>query len=221
MRKLLRNTIFAKKLAFPKIGSTKLSSDANSITKVNQRRKQIILIAILTVLAFVIILIIVKGGHSQKQVQLANYNDQRTQAPVTKATAKIDQTFTFPLKDGKGAEKNKINYTIENAELQDEIIVKGQRASAVKGKTFLIINVKIQNNSNGEAEINTRDYIRLTIDNKSDLFAADIHNDPVLVQAISTKPTRLGFPISDAYKKLVLHVGEIQGEKKTININFK
>ena len=183
-------------------------------------KSKIFLIVGLTVIAIVAVLILVKGKPTQKQTS-ALYNDQRIQAPLSKATQKINKTFPFPLKDGKGVEINKIQYTIESAELQDEIIVKGQRASAVKGRTFLIINLKIRNNIDKAFEINTRDYIRLTIGDKNEQFAADIHNDPVAVQAISTKSTRLGFPINDTDKKLKLLVGEIDGEKKTVNINFK
>ena len=137
------------------------------------------------------------------------------------ATQALNRTFEFPLVDGEGKEVSKIKYIIEGAELQDEIIVKGQRAYAVEGRTFLILNIKIINNYDQGIQINAKDYIRLIINGTSDRVAADVHNDPIQIQAISTKQTRLGFPIDDTYKSLVLQIGEIKGEKQTLNLDLK
>jgi hypothetical protein len=52
-------------------------------------------------------------------------------------------------------------------------------------------------------------------------LAPEIHNDPVEVQALSTKYTRLAFPIDDTYKDLTLYVGEINGHKDAIKLNLK
>lgn len=147
-------------------------------------------------------------------------NDQRADPAFAKSTQAINKTFTFPLKDGKNVEVGKFKYVITDVQLQDEIIVKGQRARSVKGRTFFIVNLKIVNDSSHTFDINTRDYIRLSIEGDNERFAADIHNDPAQVQAISTKPTRLGFPTNDSNKKFILYVGEIKGEKKSININL-
>lgn len=70
--------------------------------------------------------------------------------------------------------------------------------------------------------MNTRDYVRLIIDgNQEEKLAPDIHNDPVEIQAISTKQTRLGFAIDDNDKSLALQVGEIDGEKEVIELNLR
>jgi hypothetical protein len=138
-----------------------------------------------------------------------------------KASKAINKEFSFPLRDDEGEEVSKIKYQIENAELRDEIIVKGQKAVAVEGRTFLIITLKVTNEHNQPIEINTKDYIRLSINgNKDEWLAPDIHNDPVEVQAISTKYTRVGFPINDDDKDLTLRVGEIGGDKEEIKVSF-
>ena len=155
------------------------------------------------------------------QTGTSRVNDKRADAAFAKSTQTINKTFTFPLKDDKNVEVGKFKYVITDIQLQDQIIVKGQRATAVKGRTFLIVNLKIVNDSGHKFDINTRDYIRLSIEGENERFAADIHNDPAQVQAISTQPTRMGFPINDVDKKFILFVGEIKGEKKPININFK
>lgn len=150
------------------------------------------------------------------------YNDdQRIDVQKPKATQTLNKNFSFPLKDDKGKEVSKIKYTLLTAELRNEIIVKGKEATAVKGRTFLILNLKITNDFDKTITINTRDYVRLIVNNNNEKLAPDIHNDPVEIQADSTKYTRVGFPIDDTDKNLTLIVGEINGPKQTIKLNLK
>lgn len=147
-------------------------------------------------------------------------NDPRVAIAPVKATQKIGKTFSFPLRDDKGAEVSKIRYTIESAELRDELIINGQRNVAVKGRQFLVLNIKFSNDFDKAIEITTRDYVRLIINNSSEKIAADIHNDPIQVQPISTKTTRLAFPIDDKKQSLKIQVGEINGKKETIQLKL-
>jgi len=174
-------------------------------------------IILITFASIVVVFIVALFGlFKGKSVQTAT----SVEVVAAKSTQSINKTFTFPLKDDKNVDVGKFKYVITDVQLQDEIIVKGKRATAVKGRTFLIVNLKIINDSSHIFDINTRDFIRLSIEGENERFAADIHNDPVQIQAISTKPTRLGFPINDTNKKFVLYIGEIKGEKKSININL-
>lgn len=137
------------------------------------------------------------------------------------ATANLNKEFSFPLLDEKGKEVARVKYEITSSELRDEIVVKGQRATSVKGRFFLIFNIKIVNNYNKAIQINTRDYIRLIVNNnEGDLLAPDIHNDPVEVQAASTKFTRVGYAINESDKDLKIRIGELNGQKETVELNF-
>lgn len=146
--------------------------------------------------------------------------DSRVALPEAKAKVDINRTFTFPLKDQKGKEISKIDYTIINAELQNQIVSNGKNYTTVKGRTILILNLKITNQHDQSIQINSKDYIRLSLNGSPELLAADIHNDPVTVQATSTKYTRLGFPIADSDRNIILQVGEISGSKEAVAINF-
>lgn len=145
--------------------------------------------------------------------------ENRAQLTPPKSTQSITREFSFPLRDQKGEEVSKVKFVIENAESRNQIIVKGQRATAVRGKIFLILNIKITNEYNKSIEIKTRDYLRLQVnDNEKELLAPDIHNDPVEVLASSTKTTRVGFTLNEFDKNLKLRVGEIDKEKTIIDI---
>jgi hypothetical protein len=146
-------------------------------------------------------------------------SDQRVSIKKAKANQLINKEFLFPLKNDKGAEVSRIKYFLQDAQLQDEIVVKGQRATAVKGRTFLIVYIKITNDYSKDISLKTRDYVRLIVNNNSEKIAPDIHNDPVEIQAISTKYTRLGFPINDTDKNLILQIGEISGNKQNIKLD--
>ena len=138
-----------------------------------------------------------------------------------KSSQQISKTFKFPIKNAKGEVINHLSYTIESAELRDEILVKGQKVRPVKGKLFLILALKIANPQNKGIEIRTRDYVRLSTNKSSELLAPDIHNDPVEVQAISTKYTRIGFIASENVKDFALLVGEVEGAKEKIALILK
>jgi hypothetical protein len=149
-------------------------------------------------------------------------NDTRSEISGPKAKMAVNKTFTFPLADDKSKVLTKIKYSIEAAELRDEIVVQGKRATAVKGRTFLVLTIKIINDFDKAININARDYVRLTTSaDPKEFMAADIHNDPVVVQPISTKTTRLGFPINDSDRDLRLHVGEIKGNKEIVKLDLK
>ena len=81
---------------------------------------------------------------------------------------------------------------------------------------------KIVNDLNQGLEVNSRDYVRITVNGSTkELFAPDIHNDPVEVQAISTKNTRVGLAINETDKNIELRVGEINGEKQNLKNGIK
>lgn len=141
--------------------------------------------------------------------------------PAKKSLA-INRDFYFPIKDSDNNDVSHIKYTIESVELRDTIVVQGKTATAIKGRTFLVLKLKVTNSLDTDIQINTRDYIRLMVNgNNGEQFAPDIHNDPVTVQAISTKQTRLGFPVNDSDIDLVLQIGEIKGNKESLPLEFK
>jgi hypothetical protein len=165
-----------------------------------------------------VIRIVVKSATTSKQTTA---NAQLTLQTPT-ATENLNKTFSFALKDSNGKDAGSFSYTIQNADIQNQIIVQAKPVNAVTGREFLIINLKLTNSLNKGIQINTRDYIRLSTNNDlNDWLAPEIHNDPVEVQAISTQFTRVGFPIYTTDKHLLLQIGEINGKKTRIPLTIQ
>ncbi|MDP3941150.1 MAG: hypothetical protein Q8Q49_02470 [bacterium] len=146
--------------------------------------------------------------------------DQRVAINKPLAVEELNKTYTY-IVDKSAPKEIKIKFTIQSCELRDQIVVKGQPAVAVKGRVFFVCNLKLVNDSTTPVAMQTRDYMRLIVDGSPDKLAPDIHNDPVQIQAISSKYSRLGFAIDDSFKKLVLQVGEISGKKEQIELHLQ
>lgn len=213
---------FLRKI-FPEKNQPVGDAFSNLSNKDQKKMKKYIPLAIIVVIIGTIVLLSGKllQGSSQNSPQAVTI-DQKTTIPGPKATATINKQMAFSIADEKGKEVTKLQYSIQSAEIRDEIVVKGTRAVAISGRTFLILNLKLVNTYDKAININARDYVRLVVNgNTNELIAADIHNDPVNVQAISTKDTRLGFPINESdINALSLRVGEIKGSKETIELKF-
>ncbi len=212
-------------------GSTHNDSYSNTRSSFNRKkmrrffRNSTLLPFVIVGVVIIVILFLAWSNMSDRSTGgssvTAASNDKRVDIKKPKAVQTLNRTFEFPLKDQAGKEVSKLKYEVQNVELRDEIVVKGEKASAIKGRTFLIINLKITNSYDKNIQINVKDYIRLIVNNSVDKLAPEIHNDPVDVQAISTKLTRVGFPVNDDDANLTLQIGEITGEKQLIKLNLK
>lgn len=182
----------------------------------------IIVVVILVVLIIIGINSTMKKSSANAAPASSTMAAQKTSAPKPLATETLNKTFQFPLKDTTGKVVSNIQYEIQNVEMDNQVIIKGQEATAIQGKTFLVLNLQITNNYDKAVQLNTRDYIRLIVNGDStEKLAATIHNDPVDVEPISTTFTRLGFPIDTNAKSLALEVGEIDGTKQIIPLTIQ
>lgn len=173
---------------------------------------------------FVIIIVLLGIGIIIKNAltpstESAKIASDKVQIKAAIATKELNKDIQIPVAN-EDSEDVALTMRIETLELRDEIIVQGQKATSVAGRSFLVVNLKLINPLEQGVEVNTKDYLRLEEDGKDEWLAPDIHNDPVLIQAISTKPTRLAFPIDAKARKFKLQIGEISGEKEVVEINF-
>ncbi len=220
VKKILQSEVFLIGLnQFQKLSPSSSFSGRSSMQnfKRNFKRQYIYLLPILIV---GIVIVLTVGAFLRKDSgNVKGAQDQRVDINKPLAVEELNKTFIYAV--GNTGEKDiKIKFIIESCELRDQIVVKGQPAVAIKGRVFFVCNLKLVNNSTTAVIMETRNYVRLVLDNSSDKLSPDIHNDPVQIEPISSKLTRFGFAIDDTAKNLALQVGEINGKKETIDLHL-
>jgi hypothetical protein len=140
-----------------------------------------------------------------------------TNTPVPAITT-LDKQYTFPI-NSSGVKVGEINFIIKSVERTKEVMIAGQKATAVRGRELVIVNAELTNSGNLGVMVNTRNYLRLTVNNQDKLLAPEYHPDPLDLQPQSTKDIRLGFSIAETDENLVLQVGELQGPKDVIKLD--
>src|SRR5258708_2731670 len=131
-----------------------------------------------------------RGNKSSIVAQAPTPPDSRPVVKAAKATTTVNREFQFPITDDKGKEVTKLKFAIGLAELRDEIVFHGKIVPTIKGRTILVLNIKLTNDYNKPVQIKTKDYARLFVNDSSDPLAPKFDSDPVTVQPIATDETR-------------------------------
>lgn len=216
----LSNNIFLESINnFQKSSAASVSKDkfSNYSRKFKKNSSFFIPLIIFIVIILVVVFGFLRRDSSSSNAQISESSSDSLQTPI--AQADINKTFTFKVENSEGDDVN-VGYIVDSAELRDSIVIRGQVANAVPGRDFLIVNLRLKNDTQSPVDFNARDYIRFIIGESDEKFAPDIHNDPVTIQPISTKNTRVGIPVDEGEENLKIQVGEISGKKEVIEIKF-
>lgn len=175
-----------------------------------KRRKKLIIIIVLIILAL-----------AAFRFLLARRYSPSTPKPKVVAVS-VDKSFEFPALSNQGKPTgNKIRLKIAQVEKTNQVIVKDQTFTAKNNKLFLIVNLEMKNDATAPLNLLPGDLIRLTYNNDdNNKYAPDLHNNLVLISAISTKLDRVGFVIPDGARNLKLLIGELEGKKESIAVEF-
>lgn len=165
-----------------------------------------------------VVLVVVLVGFVAKKTVFSKQNKATPIRNTISKTIDLDTNLDIPL--GSESEE-KISYRITKAELTDSAIIKGQKAKPSEGKIFLLLSVKLSNKHSRRVTLNSRDYIRLAIGDSEERHPPAMYNDPIEVQPISDQETRLGFSIDKTDSTLKLLVGEVEGDKTEVVLNFE
>lgn len=200
----------SKNIFDPEVLLPKLKNAGAIMTKIIANRKKlfILLIALIVLIAVF-------------NFKIKNPSQPATVKPKTEST-QVDKSFEFAALNNQGkATSFKIRLKITSAERTNQVLVKDQNYTAKNNKLFLIVNLELKNDATQPLNILPGDLIRLTYNNDQDnKYAPDLHNNLVQVSAISTRIDRLGFVIPDNAKSFKLFVGELEGKKEAITVNF-
>lgn len=146
----------------------------------------------------------------------------KLEEPAKSINVTVDKSYDMAALNNLGKVlSSKIRFKIAAAEKTNKVLVKDQIFTAKNNKLFLIINVELKNDATNPVNLMPGDLVRLTIEGDEDnKYAPDLHNNLVLISAISTKNDRIGFVIPDTARKFKLYVGELEGKKETVALNF-
>lgn len=134
----------------------------------------------------------------------------------------VDKSFTFTAVNNQGKPTGvKIKLRIADMEKTNQVVVKDQTYTATNNKMFLIVNLELRNDETTAQNILPGDLVRLAVAGNEDTrYAPDLHNSLVGIAAISTKTDRLGFVIPQEAKGFTLYVGELEGKKEEVKVDF-
>lgn len=194
----------------PEIVIPKINKVKKSFWEIIKKRKKL-------VIGILVILLLLGGGRL-----LAGRKSASGQAPAKVATVQVDKSFDFAALNTQGKPVvNKIKLTVADVEKTDQVIVLDKTYTAKNNKLFLIVNLELKNDATIPLNILPGDLVRLSVGtDEENKFAPDLHNNLVLVSALSTKLDRIGFVIPMDSKKFKIYIGELEGKKETVEVNF-
>ena len=136
-------------------------------------------------------------------------------------TLNLDRFFEFKGLDERGRKRTNIEVKITEVEITDQVVVQDKTYTSQNEKIFLIVNLEMKNESTKGLNIFPGDLLRLIVDdNEEKKYAPDLHNNFVLISPISTKTDRVGFVLNQEFSNLKLQIGELEGKKEIIEVNF-
>jgi hypothetical protein len=137
-----------------------------------------------------------------------------------KPTVKIGKSYEIiaRTKDKKRT-TGRFNLTVTNAQFSDSILVQGKRARPVKGKTFLVLNMEIENSHKVQLYAFPADLFRFEREDGKK-FAPSVHQGTVLVRPQATKKNNVAFVVLPSEKKFKIEVGDVGETKETLEITF-
>lgn len=172
------------------------------------------------VFVLIVAVAVISGIRVALSTAMKSTVSQNASVAADAITVPIEREFSFNVYDKDKKLSDPVKYTLTSAQLSKQIIIKGQKATAVKGRTFLILNLKLINEFDKSLFLNTRNYVRVQPAGTTDNLAPEIHNDTVEAQPLSTKLTRIGLPVDENVKEFTLFVGELDGQKEQIVVTF-
>ncbi len=173
------------------------------------------------IIATVLLLIGITAKARLNQVTNVSSPQVNTQsvdeAPL--ATTDLNAHYNFVATDASGNPADQVGFLITKAEKTKQVLIQGRPANAKGDKAFLVLHIEIENASTNKLYLAPVNLLRL-VDDQGKKFAPDIHSDTVEIQPISTKITRVGFVVLADQPHFLIQVGELEGDKQDLEINF-
>lgn len=145
--------------------------------------------------------------------------DSETVSLSPTASGNLNKQVAFPIRDKDGKDTgNKLTVTFTSLERTDKILYSGKPLSAKPGKDFVVSNIEIENTTKDRLTVRPVDFIRLDAGGKN--YAPDIQINALKVEPLSVKKTRTIFIVNEEPKTLKFLIGEISGNRETVEVTL-
>ena len=180
-----------------------------SFEKLTANKKRLIVGIIVAIVAFSII-----------SSNLRNKSARGSNAKIV--TTQVNKSFDFVgLNNAGKAQAQIIKLTVTGVDKTNQVQVKEQIFEAKNQKLFMIVNLELKNDATVALNLIPGDLIRMSIDGDGEnKFAPDLHNNLVPIAPISTRIDRVGFVIPQEANKFTLFIGELEGAKEEVQVQF-
>ena len=135
-------------------------------------------------------------------------------------SAALNKKINFPIKDSSGKDTgNQLVVNFTNVERSEKILYKGRPLSPRESKDFIVVNIEIENSTKDRLTVRPADFMRL-VDTQGRQFAADIQTDPIKVEPLSIKRTRIVYIVADNLRDLKFLIGQINADRETVEVRI-
>jgi len=133
------------------------------------------------------------------------------------AENQLDKNFDFKVKISPEEEIN-LKMVLLGVKKVKTVATNSQPLQANPGEEFFILTLEYENNHSQALRVDSQNFFRLIRGEKK--HAADFYNGQIELPAISVKKDEIGFVVAEGEKSFKLQVGQVEGEKEEIEINF-
>lgn len=192
-----------------------LINKAGKVRRINKKW-----IVIFGLLIFVLLVISrISSIFRNQQNQINTVQGSETKAESLLGKTEVNAEYDFGALNENGESAGLVKFRVTSAEKTNQVLIQGKPANAKGDKTFLVLNIEIDNNETEKRYISPVDILRL-VGEEDKKFAPDVHSNIVEVQPISTKITRAGFVVLADQNEFLLQIGELEGAKQFVEIKF-
>lgn len=170
----------------------------------------------IAIIAVAVVLVVLGAWYFTKNSKA----DSNTVSLSPQSTGKLDKQVSFPIRDREGKDTgNRLTVTFTTLERANKLLYGGKPLTAKQGKDFVVSNIEIENTTKDRLTVRPVDFIRL-VDSNGKNYAPDIQTNSLKVEALSIKKTRTIFIVNEEPKTLKFLVGEINGNRETVEVTL-
>ncbi len=172
-----------------------------------------VFMAILLMIASIYLLFIYKANKGA--VLSATVSSSRLDEPT--ARQEIHKSFQINVRGNE----EKILYTIQKAELRKSLIINNAQPTANEGNIFLVLYLKLVNDTRNQLQVNTDKTIFLRVNNKINALSPDITENIVSIPPLYFTYSRVVFVVKETERNFLVEIQTGDTTKESLPLQLK